>query len=85
MPVELIATTSINPSSRPSIRVAIKAGFPFKPVGDPVFYEPLAVAVEHGDKELSDKIAEVIKAMQGDGTLSKLSEKWYGVDYTIVK
>nr|WP_246713274.1 transporter substrate-binding domain-containing protein [Ensifer adhaerens] len=72
-------------SSLPSIRDAIKAGYPIKQVGDPVFYEPLAVAVEHGDKELSDKIAEAIKAMQDDGTLSKLSEKWYGVDYTVVK
>lgn len=72
-------------SSLPSIRDAVKAGYPIKQVGDPVFYEPLAVAIEHGDTELNDKIAEAIKAMQTDGTLSKLSDKWYGVDYTVVK
>ncbi|PDT46709.1 amino acid ABC transporter substrate-binding protein [Sinorhizobium fredii] len=72
-------------SSLPSILDAVKAGYPIKPLGDPVFYEPLAVAIEHGDKELSDKIAEAIKMMQSDGTLSKLSEKWYGVDYSVVK
>jgi polar amino acid transport system substrate-binding protein len=51
-------------------------------VGEPVFYEPLAIAIEHGDPELSAKIADAVKAMKADGTLSKLSEKWYGQDYS---
>jgi len=72
-------------SSLPSILDAVKAGYPIKQIGDPVFYEPLAVAIEHGDKEFNDKIAEAVKGMQADGTLSKLSVKWYGVDYTVVK
>ena len=72
-------------SSLPSILDATKAGYPIKQLGDPVFYEPLAVAIERGDKEFNDKIAEAVKAMQADGTLSKLSVKWYGVDYTVVK
>jgi len=63
----------------------VKAGYPIKQIGDPVFYEPLAIAIEHGDKELNEKIAEAVKGMQSDGTLSKLSVKWYGVDYTVVK
>ncbi len=37
------------------------------------------------DMEFNDKIAEAVKDMQADGTLSKLSVKWYGVDYTVVK
>lgn len=72
-------------SSLPSIIDAEKAGYPIKQLGDPVFYEPLAVATEHGDPEFDAKISEAVKAMQSDGTLSKLSVKWYGVDYTVVK
>jgi polar amino acid transport system substrate-binding protein len=72
-------------SSLPSILDAKKAGYPIKQLGDPVFYEPLAVAIEHGDKDFNDKIASAIRDMKADGTLSKLSVKWYGVDYTVVK
>lgn len=69
-------------SSLPSILDAEKAGYPIKQLGEPVFYEPLAIAVEHGDAELEAKIAEAVAAMQADGSLSELSKKWYGVDYT---
>jgi methyl-accepting chemotaxis protein len=37
------------------------------------------------DKELSEKIAEAVEAIRTDGTLSKLSVKWYGVDYTVTQ
>ncbi len=69
-------------SSLPSILDAEKAGYPIRQLGEPVFYEPLAVAVEHGDAELEAKIAEAVAAMKADGTLGELSKKWYGVDYT---
>ncbi|MBZ9777120.1 transporter substrate-binding domain-containing protein [Mesorhizobium sp. CO1-1-8] len=72
-------------SSLPSINDAIKAGYPIKQVGDPVFYEPLAIAIEHGDSEFSASIATAVKAMKEDGTLSTLSKKWYGVDYSVTK
>lgn len=72
-------------SSQPSINDAKKAGYPIKQIGEPVFYEPLAVAIEHGDPEFKAKIADAVQAMKTDGTLSKLSVKWYGVDYTITK
>ncbi|MES0151907.1 transporter substrate-binding domain-containing protein [Mesorhizobium sp. M0012] len=63
----------------------LKAGYPFKQLGDPLFSSPSAIPVLHGDKEFSDKIAAAIKSMRDDGTLSKLSTKWYGVDYTVEK
>ena len=69
-------------SSLPSILEAAKAGYPIKQLGEPVFYEPLAVAIELGDAELDAKVAKAIADMKADGTMSKLSEKWYGVDYT---
>jgi hypothetical protein len=61
---------------------AIKKGYPFRIVGSPVFYEPLAIAIEKNDKEFNDKLSEIVAAMKADGTLSKLSDKWFGVDYT---
>lgn len=69
-------------SALPTILEAIKAGYPLKVVGDPVFYEPLAVATDKGDAEFNAKIAEIVEAMGADGTLEALSDKWYGVDYT---
>lgn len=66
----------------PTIQGAIKSGYPIKVVGEPLYYEPLAVAIEKGDPELDAKIAEIVKAMQDDGTLTKLSLKWYGADLT---
>jgi polar amino acid transport system substrate-binding protein len=72
-------------SAQPTIQEAIKSGMPMKLVGGPVFYEPLAVAVDKGDPEFSAKIAEIVTAMHADGTLKTLSEKWYGVDYSTVK
>ncbi|WP_202330486.1 transporter substrate-binding domain-containing protein [Mesorhizobium sp. L-8-3] len=64
---------------------AIKAGYPIKPLGEPLFASPGALPVLHGDKEFSSKIAEAIQKMKEDGTLSKLSLKWYGVDYSTEK
>ena len=69
-------------SAQPTIMEATKNGYPFKLVGDPVFYEPLAVAIDKGDPEFGAKIAEIVQAMRDDGTLKTLSEKWYGVDYS---
>lgn len=69
-------------SAMPTIMEAVKNGYPMKVVGEPAFYEPLAVATDKGDPEFDAKIKEIVDAMHADGTLSALSQKWYGVDYT---
>lgn len=66
----------------PTIMESIKNGYPLKVVGKPLFMEPLSVAVDKGDAEWNAKLAETIAAMHADGTLSKLSDKWYGADLT---
>ena len=71
-------------SALPTIQEAIKNGYPLKVVGEPAFYEPLAVATDKGDEEFDAKIAEIVQAMHEDGTLTALSEKWYGIDLTSV-
>ncbi|MDN2566237.1 ABC transporter substrate-binding protein [Aquibium sp. A9E412] len=72
-------------SALPTIQEAIKNGYPLRVVGEPAFYEPLAVATDKGDPEFDAKIAEIVEAMHADGTLSELSQKWYGVDLTTVR
>ena len=68
-------------SSLPVFLEAIENGYPIKIIGKPVFYEPLSVTIDKGDKEYNQKLKEIVIAMRNDGTLSKFSKKWYGVDY----
>ena len=68
--------------SLPTIRAAIANGYPLRVVGTPAFYEPLALAIDKGDAEFNAVLGEVIRLMHQDGTLSRLSNKWYEVDYT---
>lgn len=72
-------------SALPTIQEAIKNGYPLKIVGKPAFYEPLSVATDKGDPEFDAKVAEIVAEMKADGTLKKLSEKWYGVDLTTLQ
>jgi polar amino acid transport system substrate-binding protein len=67
-------------SALPTVAEAIKNGYPLRVVGEPVFYEPLSVAIDKGDPELAAKITAAIQDMRKDGTLAKFSEKWYGID-----
>ena len=64
----------------------IDAGNPVKIVGDPVFYEPLAVGFDKSSdpssESLFEAVDEIVGAMHEDGTLTALSEEWYGLDLT---
>ncbi|AYG70585.1 transporter substrate-binding domain-containing protein [Rhizobium sp. CCGE531] len=62
-------------------REAIKSGYPIKVLGT-LFYAPGAISILKGDDEFNDKIAAAVKSMKDDGTLSKMSIKWFGVDYS---
>ena len=67
------------------IQEAIKKGIPIKAVGAPVYYEPLAAASDKarpGSAAFVKKVGEIFEAMHKDGTLTKLSMKWYGFDVT---
>lgn len=64
----------------------IDAGNPVKIVGDPVFYEPLSVGFDKSADPSSESLFEAVDAivaeMHEDGTLTALSEEWYGLDLT---
>jgi polar amino acid transport system substrate-binding protein len=73
-------------SSLTVLKEAEESGTPIKIVGDPLYYEPLAVAVDKeapvNPEPLVKEIDKIVKEMHNDGTLTKLSNKWYGYDLT---
>jgi polar amino acid transport system substrate-binding protein len=64
----------------------IDAGNPVQIVGDPVFYEPLSVGFDKSSDPSSESLYEAVDAivaeMHEDGTLTAMSEEWYGLDLT---
>ncbi|MDH6232180.1 polar amino acid transport system substrate-binding protein [Mesorhizobium soli] len=64
----------------PIVMSLIKEGKPFKIIGQPLYHTPSAVAILPGDPELADLLAKTVEAMRADGTLSKLSTKWFEYD-----
>ncbi|MBA3779246.1 MAG: transporter substrate-binding domain-containing protein [Chloroflexi bacterium] len=68
-------------TSSTTVQQAIDAGAPFTPIGDPVFYEPLAAATDKNGPphdELQAELDRIVSEMHEDGTLTALSEKWFG-------
>jgi polar amino acid transport system substrate-binding protein len=72
-------------SSSTTVQAAIDEGLPLIAVGDPVYFEPLAVAADKSGPDPTAFIArvtEIVDEMHADGTLSQLSDKWFGEDLT---
>lgn len=74
-------------TSSTTAAAAIANDAAFVEVGDPVFYEPLAVAVDlaaEGHESLLEELDRIIGEMHEDGTLSGFSETWFdGLDLTV--
>ncbi|MBC2704908.1 transporter substrate-binding domain-containing protein [Desulfobacula sp.] len=71
-------------TSRQTLAEAIRSGCgkgcPVKMLGDPTYYEPLSFALDKSrpnSQTLVDKLNKILKSMYDDGTLVKLSEKFY--------
>jgi polar amino acid transport system substrate-binding protein len=73
-------------TASPTAEQAANEGYPVVTVGDPVFFEPLAVAFDGSVADNDSLVAEadrILGEMHSDGTLTQLSEKWYdGLDLT---
>jgi polar amino acid transport system substrate-binding protein len=73
-------------SAIPTLQGAIDNGTKIKLLGDPVFWEPLAVAADRSSSldstSLIAAVSAIISQMHADGTLKTLSEKWYHEDLT---
>ena len=66
----------------------VDEGNPVKIIGDPLFYEPLSVAIDKSSEldpaSLTEAADQIVADMHEDGTLSELSEKWYdGTDLSV--
>jgi polar amino acid transport system substrate-binding protein len=72
-------------SATPIVDGAIKQGLPVVKVGDPVYFEPLAIAVDKSgpsDTDFMAALTKIVNDMHSDGTLSTMSTKWFGTDLT---
>ncbi len=73
-------------TAQPTGQQAINNGKPLKQMGDPVYFEYLAPAIDRQSsldpQSFIAKVSEVVLAMHKDGTLSKLSQQWYQLDLT---
>ena len=68
------------------VAVLIDEGLAVKVVGDPLFYEPLAAAIdasaELDTESFVARVSEIIEGMHEDGSLTELSNQWFGLDLT---
>jgi polar amino acid transport system substrate-binding protein len=68
------------------VEANIAAGLPVKQLGDPVFKEKNAIAIDKASSydtaAFVKAVDDAIKAMHADGTLSALSILWFGSDLT---
>ena len=51
-------------------------------VGEPVTKTPVYFTFRKDSEELKNKVNKALAEMKADGTLAKISEKWFGGDYT---
>ncbi|GHH99906.1 transporter substrate-binding domain-containing protein [Neobacillus kokaensis] len=54
----------------------------FEVVGKAFNVQPMGIAVRKGDTELRDAIEKAVRTVEDNGTLSKISKKWFGSDIT---
>jgi len=49
----------------------------------PLVKEPVGIAFRKQDKALREAITKVLKEMKEDGTMAKISQKWFGEDISV--
>jgi polar amino acid transport system substrate-binding protein len=74
-------------SSKPILEGAIDKGRAMTLLGEPLFFEPLSVAIDK-ESELDqasfvEAVSTIVEEMHADSTLSDLSTEWYGEDLTV--
>jgi len=81
----LDAVISAKPTLLDAIASGCDDGCPFRLVGDPIFNEPAAFALDKSrgpSERMLARLNLILTDMHGDGTLTELSMKWYNVEYT---
>lgn len=62
----------------------IATGGPFAVVGAPLAKEAYGVAFRKGDKALRDEVQKTMEDMAKDGTVARISTKWFGHDISVI-
>ena len=74
-------------SATPTLQSAIDKGRPMTLLGEPLYFEPLSVAIDKSSEldqaSLVQEVSTIIDEMHADGTLTELSMEWYGEDLTV--
>lgn len=72
--------------AQPTGLKAIEDGMPIKQLGEPVFFEYLATAIDKKSGQdpvaFARQVNEIVQRMHDDGTLLELSQQYYQEDFT---
>ncbi len=56
----------------------------FKVIPDPLAQEAYGIAFRKSDVQLRDEVQRILVEMQNDGTVTAISEKWFGRDISVI-
>ena len=59
-------------------------GKPFEILSEGLAPEQYGIAFKKDNTELRDKVQKALEEMAADGTVAKISEKWFGSDISII-
>ena len=62
-----------------------EAGKDFVVLEDSLVAEEYAIGFRKGDQKLADRVNKALRDLKKDGTVEKISIKWFGSDNTIIK
>jgi polar amino acid transport system substrate-binding protein len=64
-------------------QASVDATHALKIVGPVLYAEPNVVATEKGDPDWDRTVSRTFAELKADGTLGRLSRKWFGQDITL--
>lgn len=60
------------------------SGKPFDVLSEGLSPEEYGIAFRKGDVKLTDEVQKILEEMAADGTVEKISTKWFGSDITVI-
>ena len=60
------------------------SGFPFHTLKEALVPEEYGIGFRKGDDKLTAEVEKTLEEMAADGTVAKISEKWFGTDISVI-
>lgn len=60
------------------------SGMPLALIEESLASEEYGIAFRKGDKQLTDAVQKALEEMAADGTVNRISSKWFGADITVI-